>query len=208
MHQDVRSKLGIRLMRSERWFPLRTTEVAVRVIPYIYNGHISSNPLGYWKCSAQQHFATICRMVFEQLKDRFWKSGYKHRRDRVSRDFVAKVSIYYALTYNGGHLERLIRCNTKKASHKLLHSYTCAMDEQKRFLYGQMLSSILWLQSRGNPRAKSILKTYIPEYRRFLLGTYDASGPIKVCLNRLGDPWIVNLLSTCGVVTRPNSRGD
>lgn len=187
---DVRSLLGIRLMRSEAWFPSHDTRVSLRVIPFILNGHITSQPLGYWHCTSSQFFATITRAIFNKLQKRVYSSDKSKNRKKISPDLLARISIFYSSTLDDSKLERLLKCHPKKCRALLFH-YICEMDEQKRFLYGQMLSSILWLQSRGKPRAKSIQKSFIPKYRTFQTGKFDVSGRIRRSLAAFGDQWIV-----------------
>jgi len=181
------------LRRSEKWFPKGTTKVASRGIPYIdKGGHITGSSKVIWKCSSAQWIATVARSIFDVIKKRM-KHG-SHRKSKKSiDDFAMRVAIYYSLTQNDSRLERLVRCH-HKSSVSLLFKFVCEMDDQTRFSYGQMQTSILWLQSRGYPRAKSISKCYIPAYRNFGLRSYDTTRDISVYLNWLCDPWIAGPL--------------
>jgi hypothetical protein len=181
-----RRQLGVRLMRSTRWFPRSTTKVACRGLPFITPaGHISTNILYTWKCNSAQFFATLCRSVLKSLLKRCNK---KSRKNKLSRDAIARIALYYSIDQRESKLERLLHCEVRNVR-KLLSKLISNMDDQKRFLYGQMLSSILWLQSRGRPRAQSMQKQEIPDYRGFW--TFDTIRDISEELNRAGDPWIV-----------------
>jgi len=102
-----------------------------------------------------------------------------------------RLSIYYVITFDDHHLERVLRTsgNPRKAVEKLAHQ----MDDQKRFLYGQTCLHVSWLKSRGSkiPRVKSITKCFIEEYRIFGLRSYSISQQIVDLLDWLSDPWIV-----------------
>lgn len=187
---DVRCRLGIRLMRSERWFPGHSDKKSLRSIPFINNGHITSQTLGFWHCTKSQFFATVTRQVHDALVNRVYSSNKRKNRKRICRDLLTRIAIFYTSTLDDSKLERLLKCHPKRCRSLLFH-YICEMDEQKRFLYGQMLQSILWLQSRGNPRAKSILKTFIPRYRNLSVKDFSTVGYIKRSLDAFGDPWIV-----------------
>jgi len=115
--------------------------------------------------------------------------GYCHdKKKRHGRlDLIARISAYYVATQNDSALERLVRCRSP-ATRGLLYKLVSQMDEKPRFLYGQMLISILWLQSRGKPRAKSIDEV---EFGPCSEITQNKVRTISVYLNGLSDPWIV-----------------
>jgi len=182
---SIRRQIGVRLMRSTAWFPKSTTKVALRGLPYILpSGEITGSALYSWRSNSAQWFSTLCRAVWKRLSKR---SNKKSRRNRLSKDVVARISVYYCITQNNSNLERLWHCDAKRVR-GLLHYLISIMDDQKRFLYDQMCQSILWLQSRGKPRAQSISKFIIPDYRGFW--TFDTIRDISICLNALCDPWI------------------
>lgn len=184
-----RRQLGVREMRSERWFPRSSTKVRTRGIPFISNsGHITGSTLYYWKCSSAQWFATLCRSVWKKLSRR---NGKKSIKTKLSKDLIARIAVYYSIKQSEGDLERVLHCHAKRAR-GLLHHLVCNMDDPQRFLYGQMLQSISWLQSRGKPRAQSIEKFEIPDYRG--LWTFDTVRDISIHLNWASDPWIVGPL--------------
>lgn len=184
--QHDRKLLGVRLMRSTRWFPRSTTKVAMRGLPYIMpSGHISGSTLYYWKCSSAQWFATLCRSVLKNLLKRNTK---KSMRKKLSRDAIARIAVYYSVSNSESDLERLLHCRVKDVR-RLLHYYICKLDDQQRFLYDQMCNSISWLQSRGSPRAQSVEKFEIPDYRGFW--TFDTIRDISIQLNFISDPWII-----------------
>jgi len=163
---EARSEHRLRIMRSNRWFPGSTTKVALRGIPFVNKGgHISGSTELIWKGSAAEFFATVVRRVFDVLKKRLSPGRYKKGRS-THRDLILKIAAWYTITLDDAGLERICRCDYK--FRRGLHHYLMLqMDDQKRFLYGQLLQSSLWLQSRGscNPRAKSIAKTdVIPLY--------------------------------------------
>jgi len=191
-----RDSLGVRLMRSERWFP-GTSKKAFRGIPYVDNaGHITGSVILNWRCSSAQWFSTVVRSVWKSLSKR---NRNKSRKNKMSKDLLTRISIFYSISMDDSKLERLLHCDVGRAR-ALLQFYTCNLDDQQRFLYGQMsLSGILWLQSRGKPRAQSIKKTYIPSYRNFGLRSYDTTRDVNAYLNWASDPWIVGPLRlSCG----------
>lgn len=184
-----RACIGLRLMRSERWMPPVSTKIRNRGIPYILpSGHISGSSLATWKCSSAQWFATLCRSVWKRLSKRNNKKSIKKK---LSKDMVTRIAILYSISQNDGDLDRLWYCNTRNVR-GLLHHKLCKLDDQKRFLYDQMLHSISWLQSRGSPRAKSsctensTIVVHLDSGRRWRF--------ITEYLNFLCDPWIVGKL--------------
>lgn len=179
-------------MRSTRWLPGSTTKVAVRGQPQIDKGGHATTSLLMWKCSSAQWFSTLAKDVYWRLRKRLNKG--KSTKKHYSRDLLGRIAIYYATTMNDSGLERLSRCNNRKVTRRLLEYLLHKMDENQWFLYGQMCQSILWLQSRGNPRAKSIKKTILPYYRRISVKSYDCRREIYTYLAWLSDPWIVGPL--------------
>lgn len=193
---EARNSLNYKLMRSERWFPRSTTKVANRGLPYIdRGGHICGSSLMTWKSSSAQWFSTVCRSVFNKLKNRMSHDTKSYRK---RRDFIAKVSVFYCITQDDSKLERIVRCHEHFAQ-GLYYKFVLQMDEQERFLFGQMLNSILWLQSRGKPRAKSIDEL---NHGFCKMVTSNKTRDISVVLQRLSDPWITGPLKLVQIPTR------
>lgn len=188
---------------SEKWIPGARTKVRVRAIPYVTEwGTISSNGLVYWKCSSAQWIATLAATVYGRLHRRATRSN-RYKMGRGSRDLLAGISIFYTITLDEWAIERLYGCAKRNhgAARRLLYRLVQLMDENQRFLYGQMCQSILWLQSRGdsNHGAKSIVrKTICAQYRNFDQKSYSAERQIKTYLNEISDPWIRNVIQTNG----------
>lgn len=181
----VRRQLGVRLMRSHAWFPKSSTKVRCRGLPYIDpGGHITGSTLYYWRCSSAQWFATLCRSVWKRLSRR---NNAKTKKNKIGKQHIAKIAVYYSITMNDSSLERLLHCRAKGVR-DLLTYLVCKLDEPERFLYGQMLNGISWLESRGKPRAKSIERNEIPDYRGFW--TFDTKRDIAVLLNSTADHWV------------------
>lgn len=188
----TKCELGIRQMRSHRWFPGSEKNILFWYkMPFItQQGYISPYTLYTWRCTPTQYFATLCRSVLKNLLKR---NSKKRKKFKLCRDMIARIAIYYSLTQDKSTLERLMHCTSN--TRKLLDYYLSQTDEPKRFLYGQMCNSILWLQSRGIPRASSIKLTYLKKYRNFQIENFDASSIINDYLKGLGTPsaaWLSN----------------
>jgi len=185
------AEIGLVMRRSERWLPHLglSTKVRVRGIPFVKSGHIGGCITTFVKCSSAQWYTTLVYSVYRSLAKRVHLRTYGKRK--WNADLLMRLSIYYVITFDDHHLERVLRTsgNPRKAVEKLAHQ----MDDQKRFLYGQTCLHVSWLKSRGSkiPRVKSITKCFIEEYRIFGLRSYSISQQIVDLLDWLSDPWIV-----------------
>lgn len=189
IHPPQSTTLGSRIAWSEKWIPgSRPTKVRVRGVPYITSaGHLTRSITSIWKGGSAQFFATTCRLVFNKLRRRTSKWN-EHAGRKGPASFLMKVAIFYAICQDSRKLERLIHANQP---HRLLMGYTAKMDEQLRFLFGQACLHADWLQLRGpKPRAQSISRCFLPQYRRIGLRSYSAGEEIRSALSRVTDPWI------------------
>lgn len=192
-HSKITRKLGISLMRCERWNPGPPTKNRLRGVPFIdKGGHISGSCVMNWRCSSTQWFATVLHSVFRRSKRRMSKGSIDERK-RKSDDLIFKIAAYYVCTMDDTAFERLL-CSYVRGTLKLLTYLVNKMDDRQRFLYGQATcsASCLWLRYRGcPPRVQSINKTILAHYRRFDLKIYDSVRERNSYLNSLCDPWIV-----------------
>jgi len=187
---------GLRPKTSNRWLPdpNLSTKVRTRGIPLIDNGgHFLGSCVTTLRSSSAGYFTTMVARTLDVLKRRVHYRGNKSCK--YTLDFLTRLSCFYNITLNDYALERILRCNVK-FSRRLLEKFSQRMDDQKRFLYGQICLHISWLKSRGSsiPRVKSIKKTYIAEYRSFDIRNYGIQRYVVEVLNWLGDPWIVGPL--------------
>jgi hypothetical protein len=179
--------IGTKVMRSERWAPPSESKVRLRGLPYIMkSGKLSGSVKLTWKCSAYQWFATVVRSVIERLKKRtVVKRRAKYKTDR----HLTEIAIYYVLTNDEHSLERLLHCH-RRHFRGMFYSLLKRLDEPMRFCFDQALSSALWFELRGYPRAQSkneyvVQTVYEP-------GVHGRSRQILTYINSLCDPWIVD----------------
>jgi len=176
----------MKLMRSQAWAPGLRSKTKFRGLPYILpSGHISGSILLTWRCTALQWFSTVVRAVIEKIKARSIvnkRCKYKTYRQ------LTEIAIYYVLTNDEYHFERLLCCR-RKGFRGLLYSLIKRLDEPMRFCFDQALSSALWFELRGQPRAQS-RKQYVVE-TVYEPGVHGRSRQMNTYMNALSDPWII-----------------
>jgi hypothetical protein len=178
--------IGTKLMRSTKWAPPAESKVRLRGLPYIMkSGKLSGSVKLTWKCSAYQWIATVVRSVIERLKKR---TVVKRRNKYKTERNLTEIAIYYVLTNDEHILERLLHCN-RRHFRSMFYSLYKRLDEPMRFCFDQALSSALWFELRGYPRAQSN-KDYVVEtvYEPMVHGR---ARQILTYANALCDPWIV-----------------
>jgi hypothetical protein len=180
----------MKLIRGHRWTddPDSSYSMKNRGQPYIMkSGHLSGSVYITWRCSPYQWLATTIRAIFEKIRHR--KVVARRSRYKTPKHLMM-ISMYYAITSDDYALERLLNCQ-RKGFTRVFNYYKHSMDEKPRFLIDQMLSSILWFQLRGSPRAKSI--HYLDNFR---LTDVLNIGRARRCRREeasvISNPWIVS----------------
>jgi hypothetical protein len=174
-------------MRSQKWAPDSSSKTRMRGIPYVMpSGHLSGSVKLLWKCTANQWFATTVRAVIERIKAR---SVINKRCKYKTYRHLTEIAVYYVLTNDEYSLERLLCCR-RRGFRGLLYYLLKRLDEPMRFCFDQALSSALWFELRGHPRAQSNNQYRVEVVYEPMV--HGRSRQISTCMNSLSDPWIVN----------------
>jgi hypothetical protein len=193
--------IGTKLMRSTRWAPEGGSKIRLRALPYVMkSGKLSGSAKLTWRSTAYEWFATVVRSVIERLQKR---TVVKRRCKYKTTRNLTEIAVYYVLTNDESVLERLLHCN-RRHYRSFFYSLYKRLDEPMRFCFDQALSSALWFELRGYPRVQS--NEYVVE-TVYEPGAHGRSRQIRMYMNSLCDPWIVEGYSYTKGMCFLSSRG-
>lgn len=129
-----------------------TPKRCTRFIPFIgKGGYITNEPVFIWKCNSLQLLNTLISTVVKRIKSTLHRMNPKYYKV-VKEHKITTMAVLYCLTLKNHLLRKfyyLVRKNKLIELNNALHWAKCALSENKRFLFDQMLlrSNILWFNS-------------------------------------------------------------
>lgn len=185
--------MGVRIMRCQKWaIDCGESKIRQRSLPYILpSGHLGGSTLLTWRSTSYQWFATHVRSIIKRLKERTMS---KRKTQRRSKRQLTKIALYYALTNNDSHLERLM-CTHSKGFTGLFHRYYYRVDDTARFCIDQALLSASWFELRcSSNKLRRAQSTSKENFRYFIEDSESStSRDIRQRINDIADPWIINI---------------
>lgn len=162
LNRDCLRQKAISIRSSTRWIDTYKTPNGGLGVPFIdklgfYTGHLVYK----WSCDPRSLITTVVSTISKRIVD----YCYRHNKARVVNKYLKSLlqaSAYYAFSKNSHFWDRILFFSRNlekngKLIHRLRLYFSSKWDDNKRFVYSQVIFQTNWLLFRAyRPRDKSL----------------------------------------------------